>query len=86
MPLLDTAFTRSSVSGQFVVIGVEPVLVVQPPAFAVTNAELVRLEPALLAVSAERIKQPLWRQLGVDLHGAVARPDFSRAASRAIAR
>ena len=35
------------------------------PPFAVTNAEWVRLNPALLAISAERIKQPIWRQLGI---------------------
>ena len=35
------------------------------PPFA-ANADFVRLEPALLAVSAERIKQTLWRELGID--------------------
>jgi hypothetical protein len=60
--LPDAATTRSSVSGQFIVIGANP----GPPPAAVTNAEFVRLDPALLAVSAERVKKPLWRQLGID--------------------
>ena len=60
--LSDAAATRSSVSGQFIVIGANP----GPPPAAVTNAEFVRLDPALLAVSAERVKKPLWRQLGID--------------------
>jgi len=66
LPLLDATSTRSSVSGQFVVIGVNPALPSARSSVAVTNAALVRLEPALLAVSAERVKKPLWRQLGVD--------------------
>ena len=65
MPPPDAAATRSSVSGQFIVIGANPV---RPSArrVAATNADFVRLEPALLAVSAERVKQPLWRKLGID--------------------
>jgi hypothetical protein len=35
---------------------------------AATNASLVRLEPALLSVSAERIKDSLRRQLGIELN------------------
>jgi hypothetical protein len=50
---------------------------------AATNADLVRLEPALLAVSAERIKESLWRELGIS-PVAVARENFSRAASGAV--
>lgn len=65
MPLLDAASTRSSVSGQFVVIGLDVVPSSARPPVAFTNAGFVRLEPALLAVSAERVKQPIWRQLGV---------------------
>jgi len=54
-----------SVSGQFVATGPAPSA---PPTFlpgAATNARLVRLEPALLSVSAERIKQSLRRELGI---------------------
>lgn len=55
----------TSVSGQFVVIGDRSVspLAATPPA----NEDFVRLEPALLAVSAERVKQALWQELGVNL-------------------
>jgi hypothetical protein len=64
--LPDTSGTRSSVSGQFVVIGANPG---QPSArltVAAANADFVRLDPALLAVSAERVKQSLSRGLGID--------------------
>lgn len=67
IPMLDAAITRSSVSGQFVAIGLNPSLSSNRPPFAVTNAELVRLDPALLAVAAESVKRAVWRQLGVDL-------------------
>jgi len=63
--LPDPAATRSSLSGQFVVINPNPALSPNRPPVAVTNADFVRLNPALLAVSAERIKQPIWRQLGI---------------------
>ena len=63
--LPDPSATRSSVSGQFVVINASPATAPARPLLAVTNAEFVRLNPALLAVSAERIKQPIWRQLGI---------------------
>jgi hypothetical protein len=66
VPLLDVATTRSSASGQFVVIGAQQVSPLASLPAIVTNAEFVRLEPALLAVSAERVKQALWRQLGLD--------------------
>lgn len=50
-----------SLSGQFIVTGAAQTRL--PP---VTGTNLVRLEPALLAVSAERIKEFLWRELGVE--------------------
>ena len=65
LPLLNPTATRSSISGQFIVIGVNPDLPRERPPLAVTNAEFVRLQPALLAVSAERVKQPLWNWLGL---------------------
>ena len=37
-----------------------------PPAHGRQHTAFVRLEPALLAVSAERVKQAVWRQLGID--------------------
>ena len=63
--LPDPAATRSSLSGQFVVITPNPASSPGQPPLTVTNTEFVRLNPALLAVSAERIKQPIWRQLGI---------------------
>ena len=57
--------TVNSVSGQFVVTdgaGTSPLL--HSAEFA-TNANYVRLEPALLAVSAERFKRILWQELGL---------------------
>lgn len=65
-PLLDAATTRSSVSGQFIVIGADADLAAARSPLAITNAEGVRLQPALLAVIAERVKQPLWRALGLN--------------------
>ena len=64
--LLPDAVTARSVSGQFVVFGERQVspLTYQPVVF--TNADLVRLEPALLAISAERIKNAVWRDLDAD--------------------
>jgi len=57
--------SANSTSGQFVVIGGESVSqLASLPAIA-TNTALVRLDPALLAVSAERLKQSLRRQLGI---------------------
>src|SRR5882724_1053064 len=54
-----------STSGQFAVTGGRPVSrLAGSPAIA-TNTDLVRLEPALLAVSAERLKESLRRKLGI---------------------
>jgi hypothetical protein len=66
MPLPDASAMRSSASGQFIVTAVNPVSQSIFPPVADTNADLIRIEPALLAVSAERVKQSLWRALGVD--------------------
>ena len=60
-----------SVSGQFIVTGaVRPAgsRLAATPEIA-TNADFVRLEPALLAVSAERIKESLGRELNPELRG-----------------
>jgi hypothetical protein len=64
--LPDTATMRSSVSGQFVVINANPFPSPVRPSAAPANADIVRLDPALLAVSAERVKQPVWRELDVN--------------------
>ncbi len=57
-------FARSA-SGQFTISspGEDSPLFRRPD--LATNADLVRLEPALLAVSAERFKTTLWNQLGL---------------------
>jgi len=50
----------SSGSGQFLVQAVSPE---EPARILATNQSLIHLEPTLLTVSAERIKQELWRAL-----------------------
>ncbi|HEX3890916.1 MAG TPA: hypothetical protein VHX90_08705 [Verrucomicrobiae bacterium] len=63
----STAETDSthSTSGQFIVTGGRQIsLLARMPSVA-NNASLVRLEPALLAVSAERLKESLRRRLGI---------------------
>ncbi|MEI8290326.1 MAG: hypothetical protein WCH99_12720 [Verrucomicrobiota bacterium] len=63
-PLLELASARS-VSGQFVVIGsMAPSPLLHRPELA-TNANLVRLEPTLLAVAAERLKTFLWNAISL---------------------
>jgi hypothetical protein len=65
LSLPDVNLTRS-VSGQFIVTGGQQVPpLVASPAVA-TNDSIVRLESALLAVSAERIKQTLWHDLDIN--------------------
>jgi hypothetical protein len=58
-------FSANSTSGQFIVSGGQQVSPLASLPEIVTNTSLVRLEPALLAVSAERIKESLRRQLGI---------------------
>jgi hypothetical protein len=65
LPLPDMNLARS-VSGQFIVAYDRQFSSFAAATAVATNADLVQLEPALLAVSAERIKQALWRTLGVD--------------------
>jgi len=57
--------TRSS-SGQFVVSAAPQFSPLFRRSDLATNTALVRLEPALLAVSAEHFKALLWRQLGLE--------------------
>ncbi len=54
-----------SVSGQFIVQGTLQFSPLAHMPRIVADTNLVRLEPALLAVSAERIKESLWRTLGI---------------------
>ena len=56
--------TARSLSGQFLVFASRaPAL--RPALGAATNGNWVSLEPTLVTVSAERIKQAVWRELGV---------------------
>jgi hypothetical protein len=73
-PFPDTMATRS-VSGQFIIAGTAGSRLAALPVIA-TNADFVRLEPALLAVSAERFKEALARELNPELGGlnALAAP------------
>jgi hypothetical protein len=64
--LPDISSTHS-VSGQFIVTGGQPASALATAPAVAANTNFVRLEPALLAVSAERIKQMLGRELGGDL-------------------
>jgi hypothetical protein len=55
-----------SVSGQFIVTGAfQSSLLFTTPGI-VTDTNFVRLEPALLAVSAERVRETVWRELGIN--------------------
>ena len=62
--LPDINVTRS-VSGQFIVAKNRP-LSPSTAQFINPDSNSIRLDPALLAVSAERIKQSLWRKIGID--------------------
>jgi hypothetical protein len=63
--LLPELRATHSVSDQFIILGVKQVSLFGRLPLVETNAEFVRLEPALLAVSAERLKQSVWTELGV---------------------
>ena len=56
-----------SSSGQFVVLTAQPEALPSPFAASPANPDFIRLQPELLAVSCERIKQKLWALLGVDV-------------------
>ena len=60
---LPTAPVARSVSGQFVVYDARPPSA--PPSRLTANTNLLEIEPALLVVSAERIKQALVKELDV---------------------
>lgn len=57
--------SANSVSGQFVVVASPTTSPLASLAEVVTNREFVRLDPAFLAVSAERVKNSLLQKLGV---------------------
>jgi hypothetical protein len=62
------AVTTRSVSGQFIISGTGGSRLAATPAVA-TNADFIRLEPAPLAVSAERIREALHRELNPESWG-----------------
>lgn len=61
---LDLSATRS-VSGQFIISGITGFSPLAHSQQMIADTNLVRLEPATLSVTAERIKRLLWRDLGV---------------------
>jgi hypothetical protein len=61
---LDKNVTRS-ISGQFIIYASPQVSKLSRLANVAADTNFVRLEPALLAVSAERIKDSLWRRLEI---------------------
>ncbi|MGO8765691.1 MAG: hypothetical protein ACLQSR_11240 [Limisphaerales bacterium] len=63
---LPDLISARSISGQFAVIKAQQVSPLANLPEVRTNTSLVHLEPALLAVSAERIRNSLWRTLGID--------------------
>ena len=67
--LLPDITSVQSVSGQFTVTAAPQFSPLLHRADLATNNEIVRLEPALLAVSAERFRTALWLQLGLNPGG-----------------
>ena len=57
--------SANSVSGQFVVLGSPGISPLASLPEIITNQELVRLDPAFLAVSAERVKNALLQKMGL---------------------
>lgn len=58
-------FSFRSASGQFLVRSIRRPPGPVPPAATAAKLDLVRLTPTLMPVSGERIKQALWRELGI---------------------
>lgn len=54
-----------SITGQFIILRPDRPPLLNVPKSIATATNLVRLEPALLAVSAERIKELVWHQLEI---------------------
>jgi hypothetical protein len=65
VPLADPGLARS-LSGQFVVRAARPAELAAPARNLATNQNLIRLEPSLVAVSCERVRQALCRELQSD--------------------
>jgi len=58
--------SASSVSGQFVVIASQQISLLAGDPLFLTNADYVRLDPPLLAISAERVKKSVYQELEID--------------------
>jgi hypothetical protein len=63
---LPGVVSANSSSGQFVVTATPEVSDLGPIFETDTNVDIVRLEPALLAVSADRVRESLLQKIGVD--------------------
>ncbi len=63
---LPGVVSANSSSGQFVVTATPEVSSLGPILETDTNVDIVRLEPALLAVSADRVRESLLQKIGVD--------------------
>ncbi|MGA2029895.1 MAG: hypothetical protein ABSG87_07460 [Verrucomicrobiota bacterium] len=61
-----SGFIARDDSGQFIVTGPSQISRLANSPSVVTNPDFIRLEPAILAVSAERIKESLWHELGIN--------------------
>src|SRR5947207_15568356 len=64
--LPDSGFTRS-LSGQFIVHDQRRGGSSELATLLTTNAQFTAFDPTVLAVSCERLKQDLWRQLGINV-------------------
>jgi len=64
--VLPDLVSARSISGQFAIIGARQVSPLADTLAFKTNSALVHLEPALLAVSAERVKRSICGRLGID--------------------
>jgi len=63
--ILPTAATSArSASGQFTVLAGTPEFPLRPAPALSTNADWIQIEPTFLAISAERVKQAVWSDLG----------------------
>jgi hypothetical protein len=62
--LPEAGTSARSVSGQFIVLAEQSLSHTRASLQAGTNADLVQLEPTLVAITAERVKQAVWRELG----------------------
>jgi len=67
-PFLQDKTMARSISGQFIVHGSSQFSILAVSPEIATDTNFVRLEPALLAVSAERIKDLLWHRLEIKLN------------------